>query len=65
MIRFELPEGTIADIDIYNTTGAQELCMVGGEGTLELPAQNLGNGVHPFKVTDNEGNTHSGKLIVK
>lgn len=65
MIRFELPEGTIADIDIYNTTGAQELRIVGGEGTLELPAQNLGNGVHPFKVTDDEGNTHSGKLIVK
>lgn len=39
--------------------------MVGGEGTLELPAQNLGNGVHPIKATDDEGNTHSGKLIVK
>lgn len=65
MIRFELPEGTIADIDIYNTTGAHELRMVGGEGTLELPAQNLGNGVHPLKVTNDEGNTHSGKLIVK
>lgn len=65
MIRFELPEGTIADIDIYNTTGAHELRMVGGEGTLELPAQNLGDSDHPFKVTDDEGNTHSGKLIIK
>lgn len=65
MVRFQLPEGAIADIDIYNAAGQQELRVVGGEGTLELPANNLGNGVHPFKVTDNEGNAHSGKLIVK
>ena len=65
MVRFQLPEGTIADINVYNAAGTKEIRMVGGEGTLELPSQNLGSGVHPFKVTDDKGQTHSGKLIVK
>ncbi len=65
MVRFQLPEGTIADINVYNAAGTKEIHMVGGEGTLELPSQNLGSGVHPFKVTDDKGQTHSGKLIVK
>lgn len=65
MVRFQLPEGTIADINVYNAAGTKEIRMVGGEGKLELPSQNLGSGVHPFKVTDDKGQTHSGKLIVK
>lgn len=64
-IHIQLPEGTAADVDIYNISGAHELRAVGNEGTIEVPSQNLGNGVHPYKVTDDNGNTHTGKIIIK
>lgn len=64
-LHFQLTEGSIDNVNVYNVAGATELRTVGGEGTLEVPADRLSTGVHPYTVTDNAGNTHSGKVIVK
>lgn len=64
-IRFQMEDGTIADVDLYNAAGVRELRATGGEGTVELPADRLSPGVHPYNVTDAEGTVRTGKLIVK
>lgn len=65
LVRFQLPEGTISDIELYNASGVYEKRVYGGEGTVELPSHDLPNGVHPYRVTGSDGKTHTGKLIVK
>lgn len=65
MVRFQLPAQTKADIDVYNAAGAHELRRADGEGTVEIPAEELGRGVHPYTVTEKDGKSHTGKLIVR
>lgn len=64
-LHFQLPEGSITGVNIYNAAGATELRAVGKDDTIEVPSEKLSTGVHPYKVTDDKGTTHSGKLIVK
>ena len=64
-IHFRLEDGTISNLDLYNSAGVRELRATGGEGSIELPSDRLSPGVHPYNVTDAEGTVRSGKLLVK
>lgn len=64
-VRFEVGDGSIS-VDVYNSNGAETFRKVGEDvNAVELPTGNLSKGVYPYKVVDGEGQSHSGKIVVK
>ena len=65
-IRFEMPDGNIAGMEIYDGAGVQKLRRtdVDSEATT-VPANKLSHGVNAYRITDKNGQTFTGKIIVK
>lgn len=64
-VRFEVGDGSIS-VDVYNANGAETFRKVSEDvNAVEFPTGNLSKGVYPYKVVDVEGQSHSGKIVVK
>ena len=65
-IRFEMPDGNIAGMEIYDGAGVQKLRRtdVDSEATT-VPANKLSRGVNAYRIIDENGQTFTGKIIVK
>ncbi|MDO5396118.1 MAG: T9SS type A sorting domain-containing protein [Bacteroidales bacterium] len=65
-IRFEMPDGSIAGMEIYDGAGVQKLRRTDVDSeAATVPANKLSRGVNAYRITDENGQTFTCKIIVK